>query len=174
MVKNPPANAGDLRDAGLIPGSGRSPGGGHGNPLQYSCLQNPMDRGAWRAPVHWVTKSWTRLTQLSIHACIIALQHRVSFSYTEKWIRYMYTCIVSVLDFLLGHHRALNRGPCVIHLPLPPPLPQYPLVCSLLLCLCFCFMNKFSCSIFLASTRKQNYTIFVFLFQTCFTLYDNL
>ena len=47
MVKNPPANAGDVRDAGLIPGSGRSPGEGNGNPLQYSCLENPMDRGAW-------------------------------------------------------------------------------------------------------------------------------
>ena len=45
VVKNPPANAGDVRDAGLIPGSGRSPGGGHGNPLQYSCLENSMDRG---------------------------------------------------------------------------------------------------------------------------------
>ena len=45
MVKNPPADTGDVRDAGLIPGSGRSPGGGHGNPLQYSCLENPMDRG---------------------------------------------------------------------------------------------------------------------------------
>ena len=47
VVKNPPANAEDIRDAGSIPGSGRSPGGGHGNPLQYSCLENPMDRGAW-------------------------------------------------------------------------------------------------------------------------------
>ena len=47
MVKNLPANAGDIRDAGLIPGSGRSPGGGHGNPLQSSCLENPMDKGAW-------------------------------------------------------------------------------------------------------------------------------
>ena len=51
VVKNPPANTGDLRDAGLIPGWGRSPGGGHGNPLQYSCLENPMDRGAWWATV---------------------------------------------------------------------------------------------------------------------------
>ena len=59
MVKNPPANAGDLRDSGLIPGLGRSPGGGHGNPLQYSCLENPMDRGAWWATVHRVTKSQT-------------------------------------------------------------------------------------------------------------------
>ena len=52
-----PANAEDTRDAGLIPGSGRSPGGGHGNPLQYSCLKNPMDRESWRATVHRVTKS---------------------------------------------------------------------------------------------------------------------
>ena len=58
-VKNLPANAGDIRDSGLIPGSGRSPGGGHGNPLQYSCLETPMDRGAWRAIVHGVTKSRT-------------------------------------------------------------------------------------------------------------------
>ena len=50
VVKNLPANAGDLRDAGLIPGWGRSPGGGHGNSLQYSCLENPMDREAWWAP----------------------------------------------------------------------------------------------------------------------------
>ena len=48
MVKNPPANAGDMRDAGSIPGLGKFPGGGHGNPLQYSCLENPMDRGAWQ------------------------------------------------------------------------------------------------------------------------------
>ena len=51
VVKNPPANAGDIRDAGSTPGSGRSPGEGNGNPLQASCLENPMDRGAWRATV---------------------------------------------------------------------------------------------------------------------------
>ena len=59
MVKNTPANAGDIRDAGSIPGSERSPGGGQGNPLQYSCLKNPMDRGAWRATDLRVAKSWT-------------------------------------------------------------------------------------------------------------------
>ena len=53
--KNPPANAGSVRDADSIPGSGRSPGGGHGNPLQYSWLKNPMDRGAWLAAVQSVT-----------------------------------------------------------------------------------------------------------------------
>ena len=60
-LKNPPANAGDTRDAGSIHGSGRSPGGGHGNALQYSCLENPMDRGAWRAMVHSVAQSQKRL-----------------------------------------------------------------------------------------------------------------
>ena len=68
VVKHPPANAGDQRDVGLIPGSGRSPGGGHGNPLQYSCLENPMDRGAWRATVHRAVKSWTQPKGLSTHA----------------------------------------------------------------------------------------------------------
>ena len=57
--KGPPANAGDTRDAGSIPGLGRSPGGGNGNPLQNSCPENPMDRGAWQAIVHRVAKSWT-------------------------------------------------------------------------------------------------------------------
>ena len=56
MVKNPLANAGDIRDAGSIPGLGISPGGGHGNPLQYSCLENPTDRGAWWATVHRVAE----------------------------------------------------------------------------------------------------------------------
>ena len=59
VVKNPPANAGDARDVGSIPGSGRSPGVGNGNPLQYSCLENSMDRGAWQATVHVVAKNWT-------------------------------------------------------------------------------------------------------------------
>ena len=61
MVKNPPASEGDTRDRGLIPGSGRSPVGGNGNPLQYSCLGNPMDRGGWQATVHRVAQRWTRL-----------------------------------------------------------------------------------------------------------------
>ena len=60
----------DTADTGSIPGSGRSSGGGHGIPLQYSCLENPMDREAWWATVHRVTKSWTELKRLSKHACI--------------------------------------------------------------------------------------------------------
>ena len=59
VVKNLPANAGDVRETGSTSGLGRYPGGGHGNPLHYSCLENPMDRGAWRATVHRIAKSWT-------------------------------------------------------------------------------------------------------------------
>ena len=59
MIKNWPANAGDIRDVGLIPGSGRFPGGGNGYPLQDSCLENPMDRGIWWAMVYRVAKNWT-------------------------------------------------------------------------------------------------------------------
>ena len=59
MVKNPPANAGDIRNVGLIPGLGRSPGGGNGNPLQYSCLEDPRDTGAWQATAQRAAKSWT-------------------------------------------------------------------------------------------------------------------
>ena len=68
MIKNLPANEGDIRDLGLIPGSRRSPGGGHGNPLQYSCLENPMDRAAWRATICRVAKSQSWLKWLSLHA----------------------------------------------------------------------------------------------------------
>ena len=67
VVKNPLASAGDVRNMGSIPGSGRSPGAGHGNPLQYSRPQNPMDRGAWQAMVLRVTKSRTHLQRLSMY-----------------------------------------------------------------------------------------------------------
>ena len=65
VLKNLPTNVRDIRDLSLIPGSGRSPGGGHGSPLQYSCLENPIDRGAWQATV----QSWTQLSDLApMHA----------------------------------------------------------------------------------------------------------
>ena len=69
VVKNQPANAGDVRDSGLIPGLGRAPGGGHGNSLQYSCLENPMDRGAWRASPwgHRVRNYWSDLAHTHTH-----------------------------------------------------------------------------------------------------------
>ena len=69
VLKNPTANEGDIGDTGLIPGLGRSPGGGQDNPLQYSCLENPMDRGAWLARVHRVAKNETQLKGLSTYAC---------------------------------------------------------------------------------------------------------
>ena len=68
MVKNLPSNAGDIKDAVLILGLGRSPGGLYGNSLQYSCLENPMDGGGWWAIVHRVTQSQTQLKQLRMHA----------------------------------------------------------------------------------------------------------
>ena len=70
VVKNLFVNAGDIRNTDLNPESGRCPGGGHGNPLQYSFLENPMDRGAWQATVHRVSKSQTQLKRLSSHNAI--------------------------------------------------------------------------------------------------------
>ena len=69
MVKNLPANVVDVRDTGSLLGLGRSPGRGHGIPLQNSCLENPMDRGVWQATVHRVAQSQTQLKRLSIHTC---------------------------------------------------------------------------------------------------------
>ena len=81
MAKNPLANAGDMRDTGLIPGSEKSPGGGNGNPLRYSHLENPMDRGAWRATIHRVTES--DMTEATEHARLLTVLCRLSiyFSY---------------------------------------------------------------------------------------------
>ena len=72
MVKNLPASGGDERDVGWIPRSGRSPGEGHGNPSQYSSLENPMDRGAWWTTVHGVSSSWTQLKRLNMQLSLEA------------------------------------------------------------------------------------------------------
>ena len=88
MVKNPPANAGNRRNVGLILGSGTSPGGGHGNPLQYSCLENPMGRGAWGATVHGVTKNWTQWKQLSIAHTAQILSYIQSWKLEKNDIKY--------------------------------------------------------------------------------------
>ena len=73
MVKNLLVSAGHAGDVGLIPGSGRSPGGGHGNPLQYSCLENPMDRGAWRATAHGVARVRHELASEHTHMHVMLL-----------------------------------------------------------------------------------------------------
>ena len=90
--KEPPASAGNVRDAVLIPGLGRSPAVGNSNLLQYSCLENPMDRGAWWPVVHGITNSWTRLKRLS------AAQHSVVYRFYK---RDLITCRVSFFSFLL-------------------------------------------------------------------------
>ena len=91
VMKSPPANAGDVRDAGSIPGSGRSPAEGNANPLWDPCLENPMDRGAWRATVHRVTKSQT---QMSVHVCACTHTHRQTRQTKRTW-------------FLFGEQRAV-------------------------------------------------------------------
>ena len=85
VVKNPPASPGDVKDPGLIPGSGRSPGKGNGYPLQYSCLGNLMDRGAWRATVHTVTKSRKRLKRLNTHAQEVRRLGQEKQAISEVW-----------------------------------------------------------------------------------------
>ena len=85
VVKNLPASAGDIRDVGSIPVSGRSPGGGRGNPLQYSCLENPTDGGTWWATVRRVAESDTTeatLAQQSL-CCILEVNTRISINYTS-------------------------------------------------------------------------------------------
>ena len=93
VVKNLPANAGDLRDTGLIPGSGWSPGEGNGNPLQSSHLENSMGRGAWQATVYGIAKSRTQLKRLSTHVCKKRLPKPHSFfslsalwGLSERWL----------------------------------------------------------------------------------------
>ena len=91
-VKNLPANAGDTDS---IPGSGRSLGGRHGNPLQYSCLENPMDRGGWWATVYRVAKSQKRLKWLSTLACIYEIIGKSKICFTF-WYKYIFTNIINI------------------------------------------------------------------------------
>ena len=100
MVKNLPGNAGDIRDVGSIPGLGRSSGGGHGNPLQYSCLENAMDRGAWQAhTVHRVAVS--DATEASYHACMHMHTHTHTRTYTYKksTLLYLFILFLSIKYF---------------------------------------------------------------------------
>ena len=117
VVKNRPAIAGDAREGSLIPVLGRSPGVVNGNPLQYSCLENSIDRSAWRAPVYRFAKSQTWLSKHS-HTCThthtVVLQYCISFRWTEKW--FSYTCIYtymfiykSILVQIIFHYRLLQN-----------------------------------------------------------------
>ena len=101
MVKNLHVNAGDIRDAGLIPGLGRSPGGGHGNPLQDSCLENTVDRGAWQATVHKVTKSQTQLKRLSTHVPPSYLNTALSVSFKYEIELFL---VSLVMVYFLNYH----------------------------------------------------------------------
>ena len=92
VVKNLPANTGDKRDTVLVPGSGRFPGVGNGNPVQYSCPGNSMDRGAWQAAVHGVTKSWT---------CECACTHTHTHTYTQ---------LLSIQDSSVAHSSGWSDG----------------------------------------------------------------
>ena len=84
VVKNPDVNSRGIRDMGLIPGLGRSPGGGHDHPLQYSCRENSMDRGAWWATVHRVPKSQTGLKQLRTHTLLYVIHVYIKMSKTTE------------------------------------------------------------------------------------------
>ena len=100
-VKNPPANAGDIKDVGSIPGSGRSPGGGHDDPLQYSCLEKPMDRAAWWATVHGVSQSQSRLSDLACMQVLCScLAHRAEICTNHRIV-----CLRIVLARVLQRNR---------------------------------------------------------------------
>ena len=96
VVKNLPANAGDTRDAGCISGLGRFPGVGNGNPLQYSCLENSMDRGAWQAAVYGIPKSWTQLSDWAhTHTCYLCSH------YHYQNIEHLRDCHPQTFPFLI-------------------------------------------------------------------------
>ena len=105
VVKNLPANAADVRDKGSIPGLGRSPGEGNGYPLQYCCLENPMDRGAWRATVYRVAQSHMQLKRLSTHTC-----HRLRLKCHKTAL--LFSCKQRVLSFpTFLSNLATNQSP---------------------------------------------------------------
>ena len=108
VVKNLPANAGHVRDAGLIPGSGGSPGGGHASPLQYSCLENPYGQRNLAATVHRFSQSWTRLKVLSMHA------HRFKhISVNVAVTAHLYVFVMHLL--LISFSLFMLFGSCIIY-----------------------------------------------------------
>ena len=132
VVKNQPANAGDIRDVGSIPGLGRSPRERNSNPLQYSCLENPIDRVAWWAIVHGVPKSRTWLKQLSMHAC---RDNHCKFLFFARI--FLYLCTVSPLhmnlqaeNFQRCKHAFAYQFTCLMYLVMC----VYPLQVAVFLC----------------------------------------
>ena len=153
MVNNPSASAGDIRYVGLIPGSGRSPGGGHGNPLQYFCLKNPMDRGNWQATIHGITKSWTRLS-LHTHthptqAVITEVAGICQASHSRGFLAPNILSSVLCINLLLPQQQNLYR--MFPPRPMPPPLPVPPK--TLLLFSLFSFLNN-TISVLVQSFKK--------------------
>ena len=133
VVKNLPARAGDVRDMGSVPGSGRSPGRGHGNPPQYSSLENPMGRGAFLATVHGVTKSQTQLKWFSTHIHIeYTLCHTVGL------------CCLSILYMWKLISATPNSTPSFLHSPARWQSPA----CCLCPWLCSCFTHRLICAVF--------------------------
>ena len=106
VVKNPPANARDLGDLNLIPGSGRSPGGGNGNPLQYSCLENPVDTGAWHAAVCGGSKSWTPLSDWAPMQCYTTWEVLTHSEYPSQALKIICTSLVMLIALMFGFHKS--------------------------------------------------------------------
>ena len=113
MVKNPLANVRDSRDMGLIPGLGRSPAGGNGNPLQYSCLENPMDRGAWWAAVHGVAKSQTWLSYWAHTHCDFGLAVWSVASFTTIEDTYLKRFLLQSVPWGKENHTDISELSCV-------------------------------------------------------------
>ena len=119
--KEPVYQWGDKRDVDSVSGSGGSPGGGHSNPLQYSCLENPMDRGAWQAVVHRVIKSWTQLkwlhthtythTHIHSHTHTHTQSHIALLTGTKKKLRFMFQLLFFLLPYLFLHTLGLTKVP---------------------------------------------------------------
>ena len=103
VVKNLPASAGDVKDVNSIPGSGKSPGGWYGSPLQYSCLEDSMDGGAWQATVHGVTKSRTQLKWLNMHEHLnkIKMLNLILCTFTTIFLNYKLCCISFFFQYLV-------------------------------------------------------------------------
>ena len=114
VVKNLPANAGDIRDTGLIPGLGRSSGEGNGTLLQSSCLENPMDRGAWMFTVHRVAKSWTRLRDCTRVTILWKPEEAKACSqYSEHPVNWDHPCLMHIQSTCRGDPRwACGRYAC--------------------------------------------------------------